>query len=73
MYTTAQVWVPGGLRGACSGRSKSRNLASDHGVVAFRGARAEQDNGKPACQLFCSTAVKGSNTVTTISPSFPRS
>ena len=23
--------------------------------------RAEQDNGKPACQLFCSTAVKGSN------------
>ena len=31
--------------------------ASNHGV-AFRGARAEQDNGKPTCQLFCSTAVK---------------
>ena len=28
LYTTALVWVPGGLRGACSGRSKSRNLAS---------------------------------------------
>ena len=26
--------------------------------VAFRGARAEQDNGKATCQLFCSTAVK---------------
>ena len=24
LYTTAQAWVPGGLRGACSGRSKSR-------------------------------------------------
>ena len=49
LYTAAQVWVPGGVRGACSGRSKSRNLASNHGV-AFRGARAEQDNGKPTCQ-----------------------
>ena len=43
-------------RGACSGRSKSRNLASSHGV-AFR-ARAEQGDGNPTCQLFCSTAVK---------------
>ena len=57
LHTTVQVWVPGGLRGACSGRSKSRKLASIHGV-AFRGAGAEQDNGKPTCQLFCSTAVK---------------
>ena len=39
MYTTAQVWVPCGHRGAYSGRSKSRNLASHHGV-AFRGASA---------------------------------
>ena len=39
-----QVWVPAGFHGACSGRSKLRNLASNHGV-AFRGARAEQDNG----------------------------
>ena len=36
---------------------KSRNLANNHGVV-FRGARAEEDNGKPTCPLFCSTAVK---------------
>ena len=57
LYTTAQVWVPGGLRDACCGRSKSRNLASIHGV-AFRGARAEQGNGKPTYQLFCSAAVK---------------
>ena len=33
LYTTVQVWVPGGLRGACSGRSKSRNLASNHGIA----------------------------------------
>ena len=67
LYTTAQVWVPGVLRGACFGRSKSRNLASNHGV-AFRGAGAEQDNGKPTA-----TAVKRSNLVTTIASSFPRS
>ena len=69
---TRRVWVPGRLRGACSGSSKSQNLASNHGV-AFRGARAEQDNEKPTCQPFWSTAVKGSNTVTTIASSFPRS
>ena len=34
--------------------------------------RAEQDNGKPACQLFCSFAVKDSNTIATIASSFPR-
>ena len=44
-------------RTPCSGRSKSGNMASNHGV-AFRGGRPEQDNGKPTCQLFCSTAVK---------------
>ena len=49
--TTGLVWVPGGLRGSCFGRSKSRNLASSRGV-AFRGARAEQDNGKPTFLLF---------------------
>ena len=55
--TTVQVWVPGGLRGACSGCSMLRNLASNNGV-AFHGARAEQDNAKPKCQLFCSAAAK---------------
>ena len=43
------------LRGTCSGRSKSRNLASTH-EVAFR--RVSQDIGKPKCQLFCSAAAK---------------
>ena len=43
VHTAVQVWVPGGLRGACSGHSKSRNLAINRGV-AFRGAtsRARQ-------------------------------
>ena len=49
LYTTLQVWIPRGPGGARSGRLNSRNLASNHGV-AFRGARAEQDNGKPTCQ-----------------------
>ena len=44
VYTTAQVWVPAGPRGACSGRSKSRNLASNRGK-AFVPARAKQDDG----------------------------
>lgn len=51
LYTPAQVWVRGGLSAACSWRSRSRNQA-------FRGTRAEQDNGKPTCQLFSSTPVK---------------
>ena len=51
LYTTVQVWVQAGLHGACSGRSKSRSLASKHGV-AFRGVRADKDNGKPTFQLF---------------------
>ena len=55
LYTTAQVWGSGGFRSACSGPSKSRHLASNHGV-AFRRARAEQENGKPTC--FCPTDVK---------------
>ena len=44
--TTAQVWVPAGLRGAHSGRSKSRDVASDHGI-AFPQARANQIHGSP--------------------------
>ena len=46
LYTTVQVWVQAGLRGACSGRSKLRNLASNHGI-AFRRAIANQAHGKP--------------------------
>ena len=45
LYTTIQIWVLAGLHGACSGRSKPRILASNHGV-AFRGARAGHYNGK---------------------------
>ena len=53
------------------GVQSRKNLASNRGIVSL-GAGAEQENGKPTCQLFCSTAVKGSNTVTTISLSVPR-
>ena len=62
LYTTVQVWVQAGLHAACSGRSKSRNLASNLGV-SFRGARAKQGNGKPTYlvsaffQVFCSAAA----------------
>ena len=52
-----QAWVPDGLRGACSGRSKPRNLTSNH-EVDFRRARTEQDNEKTTSRLFCSTPVK---------------
>ena len=34
---TAQLWAPAGLRDGCSGRSKSRELASIRGI-AFRRA-----------------------------------
>lgn len=44
--TTAQKWVPTELRGGCSGRSKSRNLANNHGEL-FRPARAKE---APSCQ-----------------------
>ena len=40
------VWVPAGFRGACSGRSKSRNLARNLGI-AFRPARADQAHATP--------------------------
>ena len=35
---TGKVWVPAVLRGSCSGRSKSLELASNHGT-AFRRAK----------------------------------
>ena len=54
LYTTVQVFVPAGLRGACSGRSKSRDLASNHGI-AFRRPRAYQAHGNPEklCVFVC--------------------
>ena len=46
LYTTVQVWAPTGLRGACSGHSKLRNLASNHGT-AFRRVTANQAHRNP--------------------------
>ena len=48
-------------RHACSGRSKSPSLASKHGI-AFRPARASQDNRKPTFRLFCSIEPRPNNT-----------
>ena len=50
-HATVQVWVPAGLRGACSGRSKSRNLASNDGI-ALRPARANQARANPHNVIF---------------------
>ena len=57
-----QVWAPAGLRGARSGRSKSRRAGSFRGIV-FRRARAKQDDGNPHrtsdSQIFaCSAGCK---------------
>ena len=51
LYTMVHVWVPAGLRGACSGRLKSRNLPSNQGI-AFRPARANQAHATPSLFLF---------------------
>ena len=47
----AQVRPTAGLCGACFERSKSRELASNHGV-GFRRARAVEDDGNPTFQSF---------------------
>ena len=44
VYSTVQVWAPAGLRGACSGRSKLRELALFHGI-AFRDASTPSRRG----------------------------
>ena len=46
-----QVRAQAGLRGECSGRSKLRELASNH-EIAFRVAKANQDDRKPHFQFF---------------------
>ena len=56
LCTTVQVRVPAGLRGACSGRSKSLNVATNHGA-AFRRARADQAYGNPQRVFFLSCAL----------------
>ena len=71
---TAQVWAPAGLRGACSGRSKCLELASNHGI-AFRQARTNQVHGKPhkspagfVCFAVCnSSRLRGSHVTTAAS------
>ena len=51
LYTTVKVWVTAGLRGACSGRSPSRNLSKYH-VIAVRRAGADQAHGNPQSVFF---------------------
>ena len=52
-YTTAQVWVPTGLRGACSGRSKSRNLASNAGLLSDQ-PETNQAHANPQAAIYFS-------------------
>ena len=61
LYTSVQVLGPAGLLAACSGRSKSRNMASHHGIV-FRRVTANQAHSKPTssgkrCFLSSESAV----------------
>ena len=49
VYTFAQAWAPAGLCGACSGLSTSRGAGSSPGI-AFRRARAKQDDGNRTIQ-----------------------
>ena len=51
VYTTAQVWGPAGLRGARSGRSKSRDPASNQGI-AFRLAESRRTLETPQRNVF---------------------
>ena len=46
IYSKAQAWAPAGLRGALTGRSKSRGAGSFRGIT-FRRDRAKQDDGNP--------------------------
>ena len=48
MYTTAHVWAPAGLRGACSELLTSRELARDQVAPS----RAKHGNGNPNIQRF---------------------
>ena len=57
-YTAVHFWAPAGLRGACSGRPKSRELAVFQGI-AFRLAepRRTLENPQKKCQPFLSAAL----------------
>ena len=53
----AKFWPRLGFRGRMLWAFNVEIWQVNHGV-AFRGARAEQDNGNPTRHLFCSTAAK---------------
>ena len=50
-YTVTHVWAPAELRGTCSGRSKSSELALFR-WIAFHPARAEHVHGNPKLSCF---------------------
>ena len=50
-YTAVHVWAPAGLRGACSRRLKSRNLALFHGI-AFRLVEPRRTLEKPRLTIL---------------------
>ena len=72
VYTRRKFAPQPGSCGACSGRSKSRDLASNHGI-AFCRIRATQDDGNPTFQrIFLHCSKTGSHAVTcfNLSPFF---
>ena len=52
---TAQVWAPAGLRGACSGRSKSHELAAQANLTKIHTStyhRARKGEGRIALHIY---------------------
>ena len=54
-YATGHVWVPAGLPGARSGRSKRRDLPSNH-RIAFRLAEPRRTMETPQIEIFAAAA-----------------
>ena len=72
-YTTAQVHVSGGFRGVCSSRSKSQIWQVIPGFIPAEPEASKTMETPHKCQLFCATAVNGSNTVIPIASNRARS
>ena len=72
VYTTAQVWVPAGLRGACSGRSKSRNITNSGGEFAQLEPTRAMGNPEWSLFLFFTAAASFAFLKSPQQPSKPR-
>ena len=69
LYTTTQVWVPGGLRGACSRRSMSRNLQVIAGSLSAElGPSKSMPNPHVSFFALTNHATRQNNTRFNLSP-----